>query len=442
MIPPGRFVMGSIQMRSHVTLHLESGATILADENLSAFPIWSGRWDGPSYRAHAPLIAGEGLENIAVSGRGVIDGRGARWWDLFRQNKLENTRPALFRVVNCRDVIIDGLTFVNSPRWTVNPTACDNVTIERITIRNPADSPNTDGINPDSCSNVHISNCHIDVGDDCVTIKSGSEQDGRPTLIPCQNITIANCTMLHGHGGVVIGSEMSGGVRNVAISNCVFSGTDRGIRLKSRRGRGNAIEDLRVDNIVMDQVLCPIVLNLFYGCGVWSEDKVTDQSPQPVNVGTPRFRRLRFSNISARNVKYAAVFVLGLPERFVEDVAFDGISVYLDPNNKHGGSPAMAPGIPDMCRAGMVVRNATNIRMSRIDIHDHLGPAIDIENSTDISVADLHAQRDGNHPLIRVDGRDAAERDLRLCRRRPQRPGDSADLGIRTSRGQATRPSG
>jgi hypothetical protein len=293
---------------------------------------------------------------------------------------------------------------VNSSRWTLRPTACDNVTIARVTIVNPPDSPNTDGINPDSCSNVHISDCHIDVGDDCITLKSGSEDDGRAEHLPCQNITIMNCTMLHGHGGVVMGSEMSGGVRNVAISNCVFSGTDRGIRLKSRRGRGSVIEDLRVDNIVMDNVLCPIAINLFYECGVRDASLVTDQSPKPVGPGTPQFRRLRFSNITATKVKYAAVFVLGLPEMSVEDVTLEGVSLYLDPQNTKGGSPVMAPGIPDMCRAGLCVRNARNVKLRRIDVHNQVGPAVVIDHSTDVHVSDLYARRDGQHALIVVDG--------------------------------------
>jgi polygalacturonase len=406
-IPAGNFVTGTLWLASNLTIHLDAGATLLGSLDRSAYPLWTSKWEGPAVKqVHAPLIAGEGLSNIALTGRGTIDGRGQMWWDLFAQRELAHRRPNLVQFVDCRDVLIDGPRFVNSPRWTLVPTACDNVTITRVTLCNPPDSPNTDGINPDSCSNVHISNCHIDVGDDCISIKSGSEEDGRARLRPCQNITISNCTMLHGHGGVVIGSEVSGGVRNVAISNCVFCGTDRGIRLKSRRGRGNAVEDLRVDNIVMEQVLCPIVLNLFYGCDAWEDSKVTDRSPRPVDAGTPQFRRMRFSNISARGVKYAAAFVLGLPEMFVDDVAFDGLSIYLDAQNKHGGSPAMAPGVPDMCRAGFVIRNARNLRLRHVDIHDQLGPAVVIDNSADVVVNDLSAKRDGAAPLATLDDQD------------------------------------
>jgi polygalacturonase len=404
-IPAGKYITGTLWLRSNIILHLDAGATILGETDPNAYPIWISRWEGKSAQpAHAPLIAGEGLTNIAITGRGVIDGRGQAWWDRFNQNKLANGRPNLLRFVDCRDVLIEGITFLNSPRWTLNPTACDNLTIANVTIRNPHDSPNTDGINPDACSNVHISNCHIDVGDDCITIKSGSEEDGRPAPRSCQNVTITNCTMLHGHGGVVIGSEMSGGVRNVAISNCVFCGTERGIRLKSRRGRGNAVEDLRVDNIVMDDVLCPIVVNLFYVCGALQNTKLLDASPQPVTSATPQFRRLRFSNITARNVKYAAAFILGLPEMFVEDIVLDGISIYMDTASSKAGSPAMAAGVPDMCRCGIVLKNARNVKLRRIDIYDQLGPAVSVNNSQDILVSDLYASVDGQKPLVLVDG--------------------------------------
>jgi polygalacturonase len=408
-IPAGQYVSGTLWMRSHVTLHLDAGATILGDTNPAAFPIWQSKWEGTvALPAHAPLIAGEGLTKIAISGRGILDGRGPTWWEAFRKGTLQAVRPNLVRVVDCQDVLIEGLTFINSPYWTLNPTACDNLTITKVTIRNPDDSPNTDGINPDSCSNVHISDCHIDVGDDCITIKSGSEEDGRPNPRACHNLTISNCTMLHGHGGVVIGSEMSGGVRNVAISNCVFCGTDRGIRLKSRRGRGNAVEDLRVDNIVMDEVLCPIVVNLFYVCGTSERSKLLDHAPQPVTAGTPQFRRLRFSNITARRVKYAAAFILGLPEMFVDDIALDGISIYMDAENKQAGLPAMAAGISDMCRAGLVIKNARNVKLRRIDVYDQIGPAVVVNNSQDILVSDLYASATGDSPLVLVDGVDSS----------------------------------
>jgi polygalacturonase len=406
-LPAGRYVSGTLWLRDNVTLHLESGAVLMGDSDPAAYPMWAGAWEGPgAQRRHAPRIAGEGLTNIALTGRGTIDGRGKTWWDAFNAKPGPDLRPSMVRLVDCRDVLIDGLHSINSARWALNPVACDNLTIHQVTVRNPPDSPNTDGINPDSCNNVHIANCHIDVGDDCIAIKSGSEEDGRRTLRPCQNITIMNCTMLHGHGGVVIGSEMSGGVRNVAISNCVFCGTERGIRLKARRGRGSAVEDIRVDNIVMDDVLCPIVLNLFYICGAETNSVLLDPRPQPVTARTPQFRRLRFSNITARKVKYAATFMLGLPEMSVEDIVLDGVSVYMDTTNSQAGSPAMAAGVTDMCRAGFVLHNARNVKLRGIDLYDQFGPAVVMKNSQEVLISDLCASADKD-PLIVVDGKAA-----------------------------------
>ena len=295
-------------------------------------------------------------------------------------------------------------TFINSPRWTLNPTACDNLTITNVTIRNPHDSPNTDGINPDSCSNVHISNCHIDVGDDCITIKSGSEVDGRRTLRPCQNVTITNCTMLHGHGGVVIGSEMSGGVRNVAISNCVFCGTERGIRLKSRRARqrrrGPARRQHCHGRCAVPHRAEPVLYLRGFGTRQ-AHERLAAAGDVPARRSSGDCAS---SNITARKVKYAAAFILGLPEMFVDDLVLDGISVYMDPANTQAGSPAMAAGVGDMCRAGLVMKNARNVKLRRIDIYDQIGPAVTVNNSQDILISDLNASVDGRDPLVLVDG--------------------------------------
>jgi hypothetical protein len=207
--------------------------------------------------------------------------------------------------------------------------------------------------------------------------------------------------MIHGHGGVVIGSEMSGGVRNIAISNCTFVGTDRGIRIKSRRGRGSAVEDIRVSNIVMDGVLCPLVINLFYGCGAWNDPKVTDASPQEVTDRTPRFRRLRFSNISARRVKYSAAYVVGLPEMFVEDVAYSDIAIYLDRDNTEAGQSAMAPGQPDLCRAGFVLKNVKNVRLSNVQVFDQIGPAVSVTNAREVTLNQISSPTlEAGVPLI------------------------------------------
>jgi polygalacturonase len=400
-VPAGGYVTGSLWLRSNLTLDLHAGATLLGSQDVDDFPVWTSAWEGPGVKpGRAALLCGEGLENVAVTGRGTVDGRGKVWWDHYHAAPGKLRRPFLCRIVDSRNVLIEGVTFRNSPMWTVSPLACDNVTISRITVVNPPDSPNTDGINPDSCRNVRISDCHVDVGDDCITIKSGKEDEGRRQLRPCENITVTNCTLEHGHGGVVIGSEMSGNVRNVTITNCVFVGTDRGIRIKARRGRGGVVEDVRASDLVMDRVLCPIVLNLFYGCGAWDDPKVTDQGPQSVNAGTPRFRRLRFSNITARGIQYAAAYMMGLPEMFNEDVIFENCSFFMDPNCTVGGSPAMAPGVPDHCRAGVIARNIKRLTLRNLDISDQLGPAITVSGAKDLQLTDITLRTPVDGPLV------------------------------------------
>ncbi len=384
-VPAGHYLTGSLFLKSHITLYLDAGATLLGSQNAADYPLIANRWEGVSRETHAPLIGGDDLTHIAILGRGTIDGRGAYWWDLHRRRTLDHPRPRLISFSRCTNVLIEGITCINSPSWTIHPYACDNVTIDKVTIVNPADSPNTDGINPESCRNVHIANCYIDVGDDCITIKSGTEEEGRDRLLPCENLTITNCTMVHGHGGVVIGSEMSGGVRRVVISNCVFVGTDRGIRLKSRRERGGVVEDIRVTNVVMTDVLCPFIINLFYGCGAWGTAKVEDRAPWPVNEGTPRFRRIHFSDISARNVRYAAAFLYGLPEMPVEEVTFSNvdISMALD---AEAGVPAMAPNLEPMQRAGFWAANVRRLRLHNVTITDQLGPALLLQETADVEI--------------------------------------------------------
>jgi polygalacturonase len=282
-------------------------------------------------------------ENITIKGEGTLDGQGKAWWTEFfrvlvdlRDNGKRNInkyqpmfekendlkalyaetnedwhgtldrrffRPPFIHPIRCKNVRVEGVKIINSPFWTVNPEFCDNVTIKGITIHN-VPSPNTDGINPESCKNVHISDCHISVGDDCITIKSGRDLQARKLGVPCENITITNCTMLSGHGGVVIGSEMSGGVKKVTISNCVFDGTDRGIRLKSTRGRGGIVEDIRVSNIVMSNIKKEaIVLNLKY----------SKMPAEPKSDRTPEFRNIYVSGVTVRDVN-TPIMVVGLPE--------------------------------------------------------------------------------------------------------------------------------
>jgi polygalacturonase len=402
-VPAGRYVTGSIFLRDNITLHLEAGAVLLGSEDLADYPVINGRWEGAEQPTYASLITGFNLHHIAVTGRGTIDGRGAHWWQRFSDKTLAHPRPRLIAFANCNNVLIEGITAVNSPSWTINPVRCTNVTIHGVSITNPADSPNTDGINPDSCRMVRIANCYVDVGDDCITIKSGVETEDADKRAPCENVTITNCTMAHGHGGVVIGSEMSGGVRNVTIANCVFVGTDRGLRFKSRRGRGGVVEDIRISNIVMTDVLCPITMNLYYACGAWGDATVSDKRPQPIDAGTPHFRRIHLSHITAHNVKYAAAFLYGLAEMPLEDITLSDISISLSPDAA-AGYPEMADDMELMQRAGFFVRNARSLRLHHVEISGQTGAAFQVIDSSDVELSGCATRTpDLHHPIVQLD---------------------------------------
>ena len=346
--PAGKYITGPIHFKSNITLFIDAGAELHFSDNFDDYlPMVKSRWEGTEVTNFSPFIYGEGLENIAIVGRGLIDGHGKKWWGysevtIRNQKEGEETkwqkefkrlnkdvlapdlpgwiergflRPPFIQFLNCNNIQIKDIKIQNSPFWTINPQYCNNVTVDGVTIDNPP-SPNTDGINPESCSNVHIANCHISVGDDCITIKSGKDRSGRKVNIPAENYTITNCTMLRGHGGVVIGSEMSGGVKNIVISNCVFDGTDRGIRLKTARGRGGVVENIRVSNIVMRNIRDhAIVLNMQYA--------KTDV--EPISERTPLFKNVFISDMEGSTNSVA--LIRGLEEMPVENVSFTNINM-------------------------------------------------------------------------------------------------------------------
>lgn len=354
--PAGTYLTGPITLLSNITLDLEAGATLLfSDDPEQYIPMVDIRYEGVMLKSFHPLIYAMNAENISIKGEGTLDGQGKWWWNachetaaamrkdgkyinkyqkMFEEvndmNHLRATtnedwsfnlkynflRPPFIQPHNCKNVKIQGVHIQNSPFWTVNPQFCDNVLIDGITINN-VPSPNTDGINPESCSNVHICNCHISVGDDCITIKSGRDLNGRQAARPCENITITNCTMLSGHGGVVIGSEMSGGVKKVAISNCVFDGTDRGIRIKSTRGRGGVVEDIRVSNIVMNNIQREaFVFNLKY----------SRMPEEPKSDRTPEFRNIFINGCTVNGVK-TPVKIVGLEEAPITGISIRDVQV-------------------------------------------------------------------------------------------------------------------
>ena len=381
-VPAGVFKTGPIELKSNITLYLENGSRIIFNDSIKDHPFVETYWEGKACTAYSPLIFAQEAENIAITGLGKLDGSGAVWWHAHNNGNINYPRPRFIGFQNCSNILIEGITLMNSPSWTINPVFCENVTVNNVTIINPKDSPNTDGINPDSCKNVHISNCSIDVGDDCIAIKAGTEERNPNQL--CQNITITNCTMLHGHGGVVIGSEMSGGVRNVTISNCIFEGTDRGIRIKTRRKRGGIVENIRVSNIIMEKVICPFVINMYYKCGTSERDKwVWEEIPYPISEDTPIIRDIYFSSITARDISAAAGFICGLAEMPVERISFSDINIEMaeDPISD---IPAMTHKIEPMKKQGFILRHTKDIKFNNVKIYNNEGNMYCLEDSNEI----------------------------------------------------------
>ena len=406
--PAGNYLTGAIKLKSNITLHLEAGAILKFSTNFDDYlPFVEYRWEGTVLKSFSPLIYAKDQENITITGRGVIDGQGEAWWkEIWRiessKEKLELTRyqkmtqeankdvvtapyykrtrsylfhrPPLFQTYHCKNIRIEGVTFQNSPFWTINPAFCDNITIDNVTIFNPY-SPNTDGINPTSCKNVHISNCHISVGDDCITIKSGRDADGRKYATPTENVTITNCTMLSGHGGVVIGSEMSGSIRKITITNCVFDGTDRGIRIKAARGRGGIVEEIRVSNIVMKNIKQEaFMFNLFY-------DKNT--VVEPVTERTPIFRNIHISNVTATDVNTAGRLI-GIPEMPIHNISFSNINI--------------------QAKEGFSVNTAKEVEFHDVKVNTTLGASFKIENSKNMILDNVSTSSPiSGKPVVSLD---------------------------------------
>jgi len=402
--PAGEYLTAAIRMKSNITIHIESGAVIkFSDDFEDYLPFVKMRWEGVFMNSLCPLIYAHNAENIAIKGRGKIDGQGHKWWaesrriideikktgDTSSTNSLQQQwldankdidvspyyestlkrkffRPPFIQFLECKNILLEGITIVNSPFWTVNPEGCDNIVIDGLTVFNPWSNPkghNTDGINPSSCSNVRISNCLISVGDDCITIKSGRDADGRNYGRPCQNITITNCIMHTGHGGVVIGSEMSGSVKRVAISNCVFDGTDAGIRLKSSRGRGGVVEDIRVDNIVMNNIQKnAFIFDLFYDKG---------SKLEPVTERTPKFHNIHISNVTGNNIQKIG-YITGIEEMPIEEISFNNI-------NMTG-------------KEGFTAKTAKNIQFHNVDFAVKKGASFAFTDCNDIILNNIRSK--------------------------------------------------
>ena len=343
VVPKGEFLTGAVRLRSNVNLHVSAGATIRFTRDPKKYPLVFTRWEGVELMNFSPFLYALDEENVAITGAGTIDGNGncADWWPWNRrsncgwkegdpnQDKDRNLlfemaeqgmpvdervfgpghylRPQFIQPYRCKNVLMEGVTLRNSPMWQVHPVLCTNVTVRGLTINSLG--PNNDGCNPESCTDVLIKDCFFNTGDDCIAIKSGRNADGRRMHAPSQNIVIQGCRMKDGHGGVTVGSEISGGVRNVFAENCKMDSPhlDFAVRIKNNAMRGGLVEHIYARNLTVSQVAnVGVAIDFYYEEG-------------EAGKFIPIVRHVDIRGLKLQKAKYA-LYLRGFKNAPIEDV--------------------------------------------------------------------------------------------------------------------------
>lgn len=389
LVPTGMWLTGPIVLKSNVNLHLQKNAVLQFTEDFNQYPLVQGNWEGlPQMRNQSPVSA-TNATNFGITGYGIIDGAGDAWrmvkkdkltesnwkklinsggvlsddkrtWypseNSLKGSKLKNPgaissdktpefykeikdflRPNMLVLANCSKILLEGVTFQNSPAWCLHPLMSQHITIRNLQVKNPWYAQNGDGLDLESCRYVLIENSTFDVGDDGICIKSGRDEEGRKRGMPTEDVLIRNCTVYHAHGGFVIGSEMSGGARNIYVNDCTFIGTDIGLRFKTTRGRGGIVENIFINNITMREIVGEAILfDMYYA----AQDPISlsgekREPPKvealPVSEATPQFRNFYINNVVANGAE-KAIFVRGLPEMNVKNIVLENMVLQA----KHG----------------------------------------------------------------------------------------------------------
>lgn len=442
LVPAGIWLTGPVVLRSNVNLHLATGATLLFTKDKSQYPLIEANWEGlPQMRNQSPISA-TGAVNIAITGKGIIDGNGDVWRavkkDKFTESqwkrKVESggvlsddkktwypsagflkgskmpanpgmivpgkdrafydsikdfLRPNLVLLTKCKNVLLEGVTFQNSPAWCLHPLMCEQLTVRNIFVKNPWYAQNGDGIDVESCKNVLIENSVFDVGDDALCMKSGRDAEGRKRGMPTENVIIRGCTVYAAHGGFVIGSEMSGGARNMYVSNCTFIGTDIGLRFKTTRGRGGVVENIFIKDIYMKDIPAEAILfDMYYMAKdpvalAGEKRELPRVEAKPVDETTPVFRNFHISNVYCSGAE-KGIFLRGVPEMHVQNIVLENMVLQAD--------------------KGIDVQEASNItfRNIRLETKD-TNPVVDVTQS-DALIFDKIITKAGSSLFFRFNG--------------------------------------
>ncbi|KQN37906.1 glycoside hydrolase [Pedobacter sp. Leaf41] len=441
LIPGGLWLTGPIELKSNVNLHLKRDALLQFTDDFNQYKLVEGNWEGqPAWRNQSP-ISGFDLENIAITGSGIIDGNGGAWrmvkrdkltesqWKklvasgglvsedgkmwypsekTLKGSKTKNAgvvaagqstadlqsikdflRPNLLVLTNCKKILLEGVTFQNSPAWNLHPLLCEDLTLRNLQVKNPWFAQNGDGVDIESCKNVLIEGSTFDVGDDGICIKSGRDEAGRKRGKPTENVIIRNNVVYHAHGGFVVGSEMSGGAKNIWVYDCSFIGTDIGIRFKTTRGRGGVVENIYINNINMIDIPGEAILFDMYYAAVdpivlaGEKREAIKTVVVPVTEATPQFKNIYIKDVVANGAE-KAIFVRGLPEMNIKDIYMENVTI--------------------QAKKGVEIIEGTGIYLKNVNvITEDTNPVVKIQNGNNINL-DGFKYKEGSALLFDISG--------------------------------------
>ena len=400
-VPAGKYVTGPIELVSNLVFEIDAGAVLRFEASRDGLTYTKGRLEGTECITPVPLIGGHDLENVTIRGRGTITTDNAQWMNLVRQpdgaaartvwtgilkaldlkqpvppedfqKAAPSLRPSFIRTMDSKNILIEGIHIVGSSMWVIHILYSQNVVIRDVTIET-FPGTNADGMDIDSSQDILISNCYLDTGDDAICLKSGKDADGLRVNRPTANVAITNCTVHHGHGAVVLGSETSGGFHNIVASNIVCQGTEKGVRIKSTRGRGGVIENVRFDHWTMDSVNEAINVTSYYTRG----------PEEPVSQRTPVFRNIAISNMTI-NRSRVAINIEGLPEMPISGLRISNVIA--------------------SAKAGMKANNTVALELHNVQVNADGGPAFLVRDSKELELDAVSTRKPlPGAPVIRLD---------------------------------------
>lgn len=381
LIPEGSYYVRPIVLKSDITIELKKGAQLLGSTVEEDYPYIPARvynedgseeimasWEGDPFDCHQSFVSAYKQKNIRIVGEGAINGNADKstWWATPKGRKV--ARPRLVFLNKCENVVFHGVTCKNSAAWNLHPFFSKNLAFYDVKVQNPYTGPNTDGLDPESCDKVDIIGCTFSVGDDCVAIKSGKVYMGKTYKTPANRHTLRNNLFQDGHGAIVLGSEMSGGVTNLTVSQCLFRHTDRGLRIKTRRGRGKdgVIDGVVFENIKMENVITPLVVNMYYFCDpdghtefVWS------RKPHPVDDGTPYIGSFHFKDIDCEDCECMCGYFDGLVEQPIGEIILENVHFGFKEDAKPF-KPAMLEFVREYCKEGLYIDNVKKVVLKNV----------------------------------------------------------------------------